>query len=101
MHTLVLTSGQGNKTGNTVQKGAAHDSSTPTSAKYSGGLAGVTFSCLEELYLLLEGQEQKTKNGAPPGNRTRVARMGISHDTITPAVQVLIGHFAVLHNTVV
>ena len=25
------------------------------------------------------------KKNAPPGNRTRVARMGILHDTITPA----------------
>ena len=27
------------------------------------------------------------KNYAPPGNRTRVARMGILHDTITPAAR--------------
>ena len=43
-----------------------------------------------------EGQEreerQKRRRGeksALPGNRTRVARMGILHDTTTPAVLVL------------
>ena len=29
----------------------------------------------------------KQKGHAPPGNRTRVARMGILHDTTTPAAQ--------------
>ena len=31
-------------------------------------------------------QRKEKINSAPPGNRTRVARMGILHDTTTPAV---------------
>ena len=38
-------------------------------------------------------KKKKKKNGskdlAPPGNRTRVARMGILHDTTTPAAHFL------------
>ena len=30
---------------------------------------------------------KKKKECAPPGNRTRVARMGILHDTTTPAAR--------------
>ena len=36
--------------------------------------------------LLIPLEKLSSKNGpAPPGNRTRVARMGILHDTTTPA----------------
>ena len=31
----------------------------------------------------------RSKGNAPPGNRTRVARMGILHDTTTPAARII------------
>ena len=37
-----------------------------------------------------------TKISAPPGNRTRVARMGILHDTITPAALTVVSRINAL-----
>ena len=41
---------------------------------------------LEKKKLLLNHKKKEKKYSALPGNRTRVARMGILHDTTTPAV---------------
>ena len=45
--------------------------------------------CVE--HVALDGVKMKSYiiKSAPPGNRTRVARMGILHDTTTPAAQLL------------
>ena len=40
-----------------------------------------------------------SKRVAPPGNRTRVARMGILHDTTTPAVLTWVSVYNGLYNT--
>ncbi len=40
----------------------------------------------------MDGKSNLTvKSSASPGNRTRVARMGILHDTTTPATQLVLG----------
>ena len=56
----------------------------------------ITISCISNICICFRQQSKSLnftkflttgkKTVAPPGNRTRVARMGILHDTTTPVV---------------
>ena len=52
-----------------------------------------TKECKKKIILKKSKNKIKMKSPALPGNRTRVARMGILHDATTPAVLRCIGRF--------